>query len=356
MASPFESFVQTELPKRPFLPEDVASETVLIRRGAAPRQMEAVVLKEGEVLGMIDGMLAGIVPNTGPTIDAVVHVQRYTSNRWTIAHNRNNVNVQISLYDAEGREFEPNIIQIGMNSVTVNLVEPALGRAVLIFAPASEEYSFEPDEVIGDVTSVVQAPDVVRNAEANAVAVRDNDTLLTGLNYRNGGLSKTYNNHVEVATGVRYSEIAETIQSDTDGNYVVNIADDRRWSYVISAALVDQAYGTVLSNFYDLRVTIHEISSGNEAVLELQRTGNTFVMRDLESGRTVPVVYTSNLGVVQDVRDLDFFDGVFTGQRNAVGGLLGGYRVTVACTPRPGVTGEVLTDTIVIDAVTEPRV
>ena len=53
--SAFEDFVQQELPKRGYLNSDVAQETIIIRRGAGPRQFDAVTLGEGEVLAKVGG-------------------------------------------------------------------------------------------------------------------------------------------------------------------------------------------------------------------------------------------------------------------------------------------------------------
>lgn len=136
MANPFEELIQLELPKRPFLASDVQLESVIIRRGAGPRQLAGLVLAEGQVLGMSGGVLTGVDAGAGGTaVDAVIHVQDVAATSWVITHNRNNVNVIVSVYDATGKMFNPDDIQITANAVTVTVIEEAVGRVVLLFVP-----------------------------------------------------------------------------------------------------------------------------------------------------------------------------------------------------------------------------
>lgn len=136
MANPFEELIQLELPKRPFLASDVQLESVIIRRGAGPRQLAGLVLAEGQVLGMSGGVLTGVDAGAGGTaVDAVIHVQGVAATSWVITHNRNNVNVIVSVYDATGKMFNPDDIQITANAVTVTVIEEAVGRVVLLFVP-----------------------------------------------------------------------------------------------------------------------------------------------------------------------------------------------------------------------------
>lgn len=136
MANPFEELIQLELPKRPFLASDVQLESVIIRRGAGPRQLAGLVLAEGQVLGMSGGVLTGVDAGAGGTaVDSVIHVQDVAATSWVITHNRNNVNVIVSVYDATGKMFNPDDIQITANAVTVTVIEEAVGRVVLLFVP-----------------------------------------------------------------------------------------------------------------------------------------------------------------------------------------------------------------------------
>ncbi len=140
MANPFEDFIQLELPKRPWMASDVQEESVIVRRGAGPRQLQGVVLGEGQVLGMKDGVLQGVAAGAGGTgADAVSFVQETPATTWTITHNRNNVNVSVSVYDADGKAFTPDEITVAANTVTITVLEASAGHAVLFFIPVPEE-------------------------------------------------------------------------------------------------------------------------------------------------------------------------------------------------------------------------
>lgn len=140
MANPFEDFIQLELPKRPWMATDVQEESVIVRRGAGPRQLAGVVLGEGQVLGMKDGTLQGVAATSGGTgADAVSFSQDTPATTWTITHNRNNVNVSVSVYDADGKAFTPDEITVAANTVTITVLEAIAGHAVLFFIPVPEE-------------------------------------------------------------------------------------------------------------------------------------------------------------------------------------------------------------------------
>lgn len=139
MANPFEDFIQVEMPKRPYLPSDIAQETVLIRRGVGPRQLAGLTLAEGQMLGMKDGQLQGVIPEpTGTPIDAFPHVQSEAAAQWVITHNRNNVNVLVQLYGSDGKLFDADSVTVAPNTVTVDLHTAATGHAVLLFVPQPE--------------------------------------------------------------------------------------------------------------------------------------------------------------------------------------------------------------------------
>jgi len=138
MANPFEDFIQREIPLRPFLPADVTQESVIVRRGAGPRQMAGVVLEEGQVLGLRDGVLQGVEASHGTSVDAVTFVQEEPATSWTVTHNRNNVNAVVNVYDDKGNWFQPNGLTVTANTVVIELLEAQAGRVVLIFIPATE--------------------------------------------------------------------------------------------------------------------------------------------------------------------------------------------------------------------------
>lgn len=138
MASPFESFVQVELPKRPFLASDVEAESIIIRRGQGARQLAGIKLGEGQVLSMVGGQLQPVSLSQGAVLDAVVHQQSEAATTWTITHNRNNVNVLVNVYDNTGNRFIPDSLQVAANAVTLGVNVAVAGHAVLVFVPVEE--------------------------------------------------------------------------------------------------------------------------------------------------------------------------------------------------------------------------
>lgn len=140
MANQFEEFIQREMPLRPFLPADVATESVIVRRGNGPRQMAGVTLAEGQVLGLKDGVLQGVTGGSGGSaVDALSFVQEEAATTWTVTHNRNNVNVIVNVYDADGNWFSPNGLKVTANTVVVDVLVAQAGRVVLVFIPATPE-------------------------------------------------------------------------------------------------------------------------------------------------------------------------------------------------------------------------
>ena len=100
--SAFEDFIQRELPKRGYLDDDVAEESVIIRRGSGPRQFSAVALAEGQVLGMQDGELKGVLVTGGGgggTVRASVTAIADPDVTWTINHGLASENVIIQVFD-----------------------------------------------------------------------------------------------------------------------------------------------------------------------------------------------------------------------------------------------------------------
>lgn len=135
MATPFEEFIQTELPRRPFLFNDVAAESVFIRRGAAPRQMDGILLGEGEVLGMKDGVLTGVgAGGSGSFAGGLAYTQEVAATTWTINHNRNNSNVAgITVINSSGNVIIPDAVAVDVNSVTLSFSVAQAGKATIVF-------------------------------------------------------------------------------------------------------------------------------------------------------------------------------------------------------------------------------
>lgn len=133
--SAFEDFIQQELPKRGYLNADVPQETVIIRRGLGPRQFEAVVLQEGQVLAFIGGQLVGTTLDAlgGGVRRAIVNVA--TPNvEWLVQHNLNSVNVLVQAFDDVGYVIIPDSIQtVDANLVRITFNTPQAGVGRVLF-------------------------------------------------------------------------------------------------------------------------------------------------------------------------------------------------------------------------------
>lgn len=129
MASPFEAFIQLELPKRPYLEEDAPQESIIVRRGAGPRQLQGVTINEGEVLGLVDGQLAGVMPGAG----GHSHTQALAAQEWVVTHDKGNRNVVVTILDEEYQEIIADSVQVGENAITISFTEAQTGYANILF-------------------------------------------------------------------------------------------------------------------------------------------------------------------------------------------------------------------------------
>jgi hypothetical protein len=131
--SAFEDFVQLELPKRPYLDTDVSTETVIIRRGAGPRQLDSVALTDGQVLGKVSGTLQGVTIGAGATFKK--YSNSYTSSTsWVVAHGQASTDYIAQVFDATGNAIIPNeIVATNSNTVTILFSTAVAGTARLIF-------------------------------------------------------------------------------------------------------------------------------------------------------------------------------------------------------------------------------
>jgi NADPH:quinone reductase-like Zn-dependent oxidoreductase len=133
--SAFDDFVQLELPKRPYLNTDPATETVMVRRGTGPRQLQPVALTEGQVLAFVNGELVGtLVSSLGNGVRKAVLPVNTAASTWTITHNLNSMNAIIQIVDASGYVVLPSEIQItSANVITVTFGTAMTGVARAIF-------------------------------------------------------------------------------------------------------------------------------------------------------------------------------------------------------------------------------
>lgn len=135
----FNTFIQIEVPKRPYLETDVDQETIIIRRGNGPRQLQALKLDEGQTVLFKDGQLQAIKAGA---LDAGMDVrsipQDTPSDRWVLSHGMNCNNVMVQVLGKDNKVFNPSDIEyVDTNTVLVTLPEEVAGTALLVgFAPA----------------------------------------------------------------------------------------------------------------------------------------------------------------------------------------------------------------------------
>lgn len=135
MATAFESFIQLELPRRPFMLTDVEEESVIIRRGAAPRQMDGIKMTDGQVLGMKDGKLAGIGSGSGGSFaGGFTHIQEESASTWVIQHNRNSTDISApTVINSAGNVVFPDSVSVATNTVTLTFSVAQAGKATIVF-------------------------------------------------------------------------------------------------------------------------------------------------------------------------------------------------------------------------------
>ena len=133
--SAFDDFIQLELPKRPYLDTDVAVETIMVRRGAGPRQLSSVPLTNGQVVSMVNGVITGVAASAvAPPIRKSILVVTTASSLWTIAHNLNSTNAIVQIVDGAGLVMFPDAISfVDSNTITVSFHSNQAGTARAIF-------------------------------------------------------------------------------------------------------------------------------------------------------------------------------------------------------------------------------
>ena len=132
--SAFEDFIQVELPRRPWVDTDPAQESIPVRRGAGPRQLEFVSLTDGQVLGQLAGVVQG-VDIAGLGTKSFIHTQSTSSDIWFALHNLNSDNYVVYVEDDFGRQIIPdNVVSFDVNTVEIDFGTAITGKAVIIFA------------------------------------------------------------------------------------------------------------------------------------------------------------------------------------------------------------------------------
>lgn len=132
----FEDFIQLELPRRPYLVEDVEQETVIVRRGDGPRQLGGVKLTEGQTLVMRDGRLVGGEYSAGGMPGGAVgfsHVQEEPAVIWEMPHDHESRSVVVTVLDENNEAILYDSMLVHEDRVTVTFYEPQAGRANVLF-------------------------------------------------------------------------------------------------------------------------------------------------------------------------------------------------------------------------------
>lgn len=131
MAGAFESFVQLELPLRPFVSEDGAQESIAIRRGQGPRQVQFVSIGEGQVLAKVNGELKGVTINlSGGVKYFVADVEEGDEqSTWELEHNQDSLNFVHSTYELRSGELK-SVIPDEVTIVDANTVRFSFGSAI----------------------------------------------------------------------------------------------------------------------------------------------------------------------------------------------------------------------------------
>lgn len=134
--SAFEDFIQLELPKRGYLNSDVPQESVIIRRGAGPRQFDAITLSEGQVLAFVGGQLqaVSITSLVSSGLKKAILTVSEAANVWTINHNLGYDDVIVQCFDENNFVLIPDTTQIvDANTVRITFTNPQKGVARVIF-------------------------------------------------------------------------------------------------------------------------------------------------------------------------------------------------------------------------------
>lgn len=133
--SAFEDFIQVELPRRPWTPNDPAQESIPVRRGAGPRQLDFVSLNDGQVLGQVGGVVQGVDINALTGSVSYVHQQTTVMDAWYIEHNKDSEDYILFVFDDSGNQVIPNnVAAFDNNIIEVDFGTGMTGKAVVIFA------------------------------------------------------------------------------------------------------------------------------------------------------------------------------------------------------------------------------
>lgn len=127
--SAFETFIQVELPKRPYTEIDPSQENVLVRRGPGARQHVGVPLGVGQVLGSVGGVLQGV-----PRLRTFKLTVSAPNTTWIVQHNLASEEVIIQAFDESKYVIIPDTMRIlDANTIIITFNSAQAGVARVVF-------------------------------------------------------------------------------------------------------------------------------------------------------------------------------------------------------------------------------
>lgn len=127
--SAFETFIQVELPKRPYTEADSSQENILVRRGPGARQHVGVPLGVGQVLGAVGGVVQGV-----PRLRTFKLAVSTPNTTWVVQHNLASEEVIIQAFDESKYVIIPDTMRIlDANTIIITFNSAQAGVARVVF-------------------------------------------------------------------------------------------------------------------------------------------------------------------------------------------------------------------------------
>jgi hypothetical protein len=132
--SAFENFIQIEFPKRPFISTDPPLETVLVRRGIGPRELQPLTLADNQVVAKVGGVVVGLNISALGGVNKLSFPVTTAASVWNINHPFNTTDVIMQVTDSSGFIIIPDTMQIvDQNNIQLNFAAPQAGVFRAIF-------------------------------------------------------------------------------------------------------------------------------------------------------------------------------------------------------------------------------
>jgi hypothetical protein len=132
--SAFENFIQIELPKRPFTSTDPPLETVLVRRGTGPRELQPLALADNQVVAKVGGVIVGLNISALGGVNKLSVPVTTPAPVWNISHPFNTTDVILQVTDGSGFIIIPDTMQIiDQSNIQLSFAAPQAGVFRAIF-------------------------------------------------------------------------------------------------------------------------------------------------------------------------------------------------------------------------------